>query len=308
MVFDRNPKYWGAPRPYLDRFVSKIIADESQRINTFVSEGDQLMFIATPQNADTAAKKGGISVPIVLNGGLNIYFNTRQAPFNDARARQAIAMGIDRVDYAKVLYGGLIEPLDSIFRKDSPFYDPALTEPAYDPAKAQQLIDQVVADTGKPLEFTLSTFTATNYLTAATYIQGVLNKYKNVKVNLLPEAGAVHNQNCLGGSFSGACVHGPIWDDPDPIWTGAYVCNANPSVSGWCDTKFDSFINSERETLDPVRRVQDIKEAQKIFYSAVPALHLERRYSYMVLGQSVQDWSYVNDGLPRLDRMWLKSR
>jgi peptide/nickel transport system substrate-binding protein len=307
MIFVRNPHYWGAPRPYVDQVVSKIVADESQRINTFASEGDNLMFIATPQNADAASKKGGIPVPIVLNGGLNMYFNTRQAPFNDIRVRQAVAMGIDRADYAKVLYGGLIEPLDSIFRHDSPFYDPTITELPYDPVKAQQLFDQVTADTGKPIEFTLSTFTATNYATAAQYVQGVLNKYRNVKVSIVQESGAVHNRNCTTGAFSGACMHGPIFDDPEPLWTGAYECNANPSVTGWCNTKFDGFVEDQRQTLDPAKRVQDIKEAQKIFYAEVPALHLERRYSYMVVGQNVQDFAYVNDGLPLLDRIWLKT-
>ena len=108
MVFVRNPKYWDAPRPYVDQVVSKIVADESQRINTFNTENDSLMFLSTPQSADQATKKGGISVPIILNGGTNIYFNTTKAPFNDVRLRQAIAMAIDRTDYAKVLYQGLI--------------------------------------------------------------------------------------------------------------------------------------------------------------------------------------------------------
>ena len=37
----------------------------------------------------------------------------------------------------------------SYFPPNSPYYDPALTFPAYDPARAQSLIDALAAD-GKP--------------------------------------------------------------------------------------------------------------------------------------------------------------
>ena len=79
-------------------------------------------------------------------------------------------------------------------------------------------------------------------------------------------------------------------------------------MTGWCDPKFDADVTDNRETLDPNKRIADLKDAQKIFYAQVPALHLERRYSYMVEAPYVQDFQYVNDGLPRIDHMWIKTK
>ena len=307
MVFVRNPNYWNAPRPYVDQLILRPIIDESQRINTFAAGQANMTFVGSAQNADRTMKSNiGTPYPMILNGGINIYFNTKKLPFSDVRARQAFAQAIDFNDYNKVVDNGLVEPIDSIFRHDSPFYDPTILQSVYNQAKAQQLFDQFAADHG-PLNFTMTLSTSQNYQLSAQYLQGVLNKYNNVKMSLLTESSSLHLTNCAARSYDSACMTGNIFDDPEPTWTGLYTCNASPAPTGWCNTKFDDAVADNQATLDANKRVADIKEAQRQFYTDMPSLYVERRYSWIFAANNIQDFRYANDGMVLPDRVWIKT-
>jgi peptide/nickel transport system substrate-binding protein len=308
MTFVRNPNYWNAPLPYLDQIIMKPIIDESQRINTFQAGGGNLVFVGAPSNADALDKaKAGVDLPMILNGGITLYFNTRKPPFNDVRLRQAIAMAIDPNDYSKVVDNGLVEPIDSIFRHDSPFYDPSILQPAYNPTQAQALINQVAQANGGPIKFTMTTLTSQNYTLSAQYVQAVVNKLDNIHMNLLGEATALHVTNCNTSAFDAICATGIIFDDPEPAWTGLFLCGVSPNPSGYCNSKFDADVADNQATLDPNKRIADIKDAQKIYYADLPALTVERRYSWSFAAPNLQGFKYANDGLPLVDRMWLKT-
>jgi peptide/nickel transport system substrate-binding protein len=306
MVVVRNANYWNAPRPYLDQVIFQPILDEQQRINTFMSGQANMVFTGDAGSANTLTKSGAVGHPAALNGATNLYFNLRKPPFNDIRVRQAVAMGIDRADFAKVVGAGLIDPIHSIFRPDSPFYDPNILQIAYDPLKAQQLFDAAAQDSGGPITFTIATFTASNYIAAAEYMQAVLNKFKNVKVTIDPASSPVQQTRVISGDYTVAAFGNPF-DDPEPGWTSLYTCSASPSFTGWCDQGFDALVADQRVTLDPSQRVKDIKDAQKIFYQAVPSLYYTRSSTYLFTPPSVQDFAWANDGLPLLNQFWIKS-
>jgi peptide/nickel transport system substrate-binding protein len=309
MVFVRNPNYWNAPRPYLDGLVLRVITDEVQRINTFAAGQANMVFVGAAQNADKTIKDGtGVPHPMILNGGINIYFNTTALPFSDLRARQAFATAIDFTDYSKVVDNGLVEPIDSIFRHDSPFYDPTIKQSTFDKVKAQQLFDAYAKDNG-PLNFTMIISPSPNYQLSAQYLQGVLNKYNNVKMNLQTVASATQIATCANHTkFDAACMTGNIFDDPEPTWTGLYTCSASPSPTGWCNTQFDKDVADNQATLDGRQRIADIKDAQKQFYTDLPALYVERRYSWIFSAANVQNFQFSNDGMVLIDRVWLKTR
>jgi peptide/nickel transport system substrate-binding protein len=303
--FVRNPTYWNAPRPYVDQLVFKFILDETQRANTMISGDGNLTQTITPSTAAQLQSAGEIPTAGVLNGGTLMYFNLRKPPFNDIRVRQAVEMAVDRTDFAKVVDSGVVDPMDSIFRKTSPYYDANILQPAYDPAKAQQLLDAYASDTGKPLTFTLTTFSAGNYPPAAQYIQGALMKLKNINVSVQVEATTAHIAAVNTGAFT-AALFGTPFDDPEPTWTSLYTCDANPSPSGFCDTKFDADIADNRVTLDANQRIADLKDAQKVVYAQLPSFFFERRETWLFETAQLQNVQWANDGLPLFDRMWIK--
>jgi peptide/nickel transport system substrate-binding protein len=309
MVLVRNPNYWNAPLPYVDQLILKPITDETQRINTFCAGGATMTYVGSVLNADQMQKQNcGTINPLVLNGGTVLFFNTTKPPMNDPVLRKAIGEALDPVDYSKVVTNNLIAPTKSIFRPDSPFNDPNILQPAFNSSDAQKLFDQAAATAGVgTINIPMGTFPVTNYQATAQYVQGKINSYNHVHIDLTTEASAAHITNCTQRQYTGICVFGNIFDDPDPTWTGQFTCTAATNPTGYCNAKFDADVADNEVTLDPNQRINDLKDAQKQFYSDLPALFMEQRYSWVFTNPSIHDFHFVNDGLPLLDRFWMKS-
>ena len=151
MVFVRNPNYWNAPLPYVDQLIIKPIADETQRINTFMRRaGQHAPTSGAVTNADQLQKQpcGTIQPDRCSTAASTSTSTPRQAPFNDIRAPPGHRHGHrpQRLLQGRQRRPDRADRLD--LPHDSPFYDPTILQPAYDPVKAQQLFDQVAADNG----------------------------------------------------------------------------------------------------------------------------------------------------------------
>ena len=99
---DRNPDYWKSGRPYLDRIVARFVADSATRTAT-IEKGEAHIggFAAIPwpdvktlaklPTIETTTKGYEMSSPIV-----QLDFNTRKAPFDNVKVRQAVSYAVSR--------------------------------------------------------------------------------------------------------------------------------------------------------------------------------------------------------------------
>ena len=102
MRLDRNPDYWRKGRPYLDRIVARFVADSATR-SAALEKGEAHLggFGAIPYSDVraleklphiTATTRGyEMSSPIV-----ELDFNTKRAPFDKVKVRQAVSYAISR--------------------------------------------------------------------------------------------------------------------------------------------------------------------------------------------------------------------
>ena len=306
-IMVRNPNYWDSPRPYVDQLILKPIVDESQRANTMISGQANALFTVTPQTAQMLRDAKQTEYAAVQNGGPNLLFNVRAGKmFSDPKARKAVTEAIDRCDLVKVVLNNAVECEDSVMRHNSPYYDPTITQLPYNPTDAQTLFDQLAAANGGTFKFTITDFPTGNFPAEGQYIQGKLNAFKNVKVDLNIEAVNLHITNTLSGNFDVTIYSNPF-DDPEPTWTSVYLCSNPASPTGYCSSTYDSAIADNQVTLDPKQRIQDLKNAQKDFYANIPGFYFERRVTWNFAAPNVQDVSFVNDGTILWDRVWIKS-
>ena len=102
--------------------------------------------------------------------GTTVYFvgwNNEREPFRDARVRLALARAIDRRGIIAALLHGQGEPATSTIPPWHPLYARSVTPVSFDPAAAQQLLDEagwrdengdgIRERAGRPLAFTLLT-------------------------------------------------------------------------------------------------------------------------------------------------------
>ena len=97
ITVERNPNYWEAGKPYLDRIVFRDISGAvvgAQRLAT-----GELDFVGdmSPQEILQLQGRPGIRLhPITVGRWYSLQWHMYKPPFNNAKLRQAIAHGIDR--------------------------------------------------------------------------------------------------------------------------------------------------------------------------------------------------------------------
>src|SRR5580698_4205670 len=159
MVLERNPDYWDKGHPYLDRIVLKPLPDAQSRFASLQSGEADIIWDdeVDADNIQKAQKDPKMTVHTYAGSGAAVYaFNTKVAPLDDVRVRQALVMSLDRKKMSQAIANGLARPASNPYGDGSWVQckdDGALPE---DPKKAAELIKEY----GKPVSFKML-FTAT---------------------------------------------------------------------------------------------------------------------------------------------------
>ena len=121
--------------------------------------------IAEPPLDDVQALRawGELDIVVAENTGQNVFWEfANRPPFDDARARQAVAHATDVETALMLVYGDLSMPEQcpvsrGVFGNDQAFC--AEHRPQYDPARAQELLAEMGYGPDNPLETTLIAWT-----------------------------------------------------------------------------------------------------------------------------------------------------
>ena len=149
VVLERNPNYWDAGKPYLDRVIVRFIPDLAARSAAF--ETGELDLGAGPpvalsdvQRIEALPNIGHETRGYEYNGSdQQLFFNYDNPIFADKRVREAVAHAIDVQKLIDVVFYGLavIAPSPLSYNLAA-FYDPSIKPYAYDPRLAEKLLDE----------------------------------------------------------------------------------------------------------------------------------------------------------------------
>lgn len=144
VVIERNPDFpeaLGGP-PYLDRVVFRVIPEPATMLTELVTGGVHIDIPVAP--AQVREIEGARGLELFAFPSRTVYYlgwNTRRAPFDRAEVRRALAHAVDRREVIDGLLHGYGTPATSPIPPLSPF-NPTEIEPlAYDPARAEALLD-----------------------------------------------------------------------------------------------------------------------------------------------------------------------
>jgi peptide/nickel transport system substrate-binding protein len=161
-----NPLYFRG-RPAIERIDVQFIPDQNT-LALRVRTGELDFSPQIPQAAAIAIRpSAALRIQHVSTyADLEVVFQTKRPPFDDARVRRALTVGIDRARLASTVYHGFAVPADDLVPPQSPFH---LTPPGFvargDTATARALLDSAGWKTGSgglrsrdgmPLAFTLA--------------------------------------------------------------------------------------------------------------------------------------------------------
>ncbi len=271
-VLVANPDYWGTDDegtqlPYLDKLTVVPIPDSGQRLAA-LETGDIDMFqtadtktVAQAEDAGfTAQKISGSSSTIIL-------FNNSKPPFDDVRARQAVAYAIDKDLINERAYEGIRVPSYSGFALDSAYYNPDAGTPRHDPEKARELVEELGG-----LDFTLICIPTPE----ADLILNIIKQLgedvgMNIKLESQEQGAYVNRMFSKGGDYEAGCFRSSHFIEPDAIRPGLTTDDPG-NLAFYSNPDVDRLLDEARQTADFEERKEKYFEVQEITGEDVPLI------------------------------------
>ncbi|UZF45740.1 ABC transporter substrate-binding protein [Rhodococcus rhodochrous] len=252
MELERNPDYWDAPRPYLDSITLITVSDVNQRTNVLAGGAADLA-AESSWSALARAQQAGLLTEIVPEGGGQyIALNARRAPFDDVRARNAVASALQLDGIDSVVFEGDGDVPDTLFPESSPFFaDVPLQQ--HDPEEAQRLFDELAAE-GKPVEFTFTATSLVEIRTVAETVQAQLGAYDNVEVNVEVLDYAAFMPRYAARDFDATIWSANVQEPHTTLWH-QFHSDSSGNVAGIADPELDAALEAGRLGTSPDERV-----------------------------------------------------
>ncbi|OLP58005.1 peptide ABC transporter substrate-binding protein [Xaviernesmea oryzae] len=183
----RKDYNWGPPAvgqtgpANLDSITYKLVSEQSLRVAAVQSGQADVAYNPSPQELKSLKEEGfTVATPRYLGFVDGLALNTKVAPYDDIKVRQALQAGINRQEIIDTVYTPDWKLATSFIQSNVPGATDHSALLAYDPAKAEKLLDEagwvkgadgVRVKDGKPLSLTLH---ANPYLATAKAIDELL--------------------------------------------------------------------------------------------------------------------------------------
>jgi peptide/nickel transport system substrate-binding protein len=285
--------YWGQ-KPAPDRIVVLRKVDLAALANDLLAGNIDAMVAPTPQQVDQL-KAAGFQVAFFPTLQINyLALNVTKPPFDDVKVRQAANFAFDKEALVQVMKGAGA-PIYAAWFPDAYGYNGDVEQYKFDKNKAGQLLDQagwtlpaggkVRMKGGQELSVKLvmrqgqAGGQGSQPTVALSNLQDV-----GFKVDLQVLDTASYNST-TSGVFSPTCCNlanaGHASTFPDPIdwlgrWTTAAIPPGERNFAFWSNAAYDKLVNDARVELDANKRLQELKDAQKLLRDEAPIIFTGR--------------------------------
>lgn len=273
LTLERNPSYFGEPAK-LDG-IEIVKAPDSSAALTALQSGDLDAMWSVPLT-QVAAMEASSDLAVVRSSVIGLYVSwevdTTQPPFDNVKARQALAYAIDKEAILSAAYSGQgsLSTTNNPLANNNPNYGGNLTDYTYDLEKARQLFDEAGVTAGSTLTWWGVANQYPEWNISAQILQASL---KQIDINLEIENTDIGSWPGkfypAGKSFPGLIIPNfqPYTADPSDsfqfLLSGRCECN-------WNSDEFDSLYLSAVGTADPAARTAIWQEAQALINEEVP--------------------------------------
>jgi peptide/nickel transport system substrate-binding protein len=302
MTLARNPDYFDPARPLLDTVIFKPMRDPTQRINTVTSGQAQAAVLGSELAYRESAVERRLTVTEApAGGGPMLMFNTARAPFDDVRARRAVAMALDLNDLASVVDPGAGAPA-GLFGPSSPYGDGDAPLVPHDTAGAQKLFSELAAE-GKPVAFTVTLPQSGLFQRTAEYVQSRLSTLRDVSVQIEIVDNATLDQKVFRDHDYDLSAQIVPLPDPEPNLYKLLHSGGQTNYTGFADPALDAALDAARSARDEAARKDAYATVQQIVADQVPILPFREQAAYTVHSPDLTGLVLHGDGSLLFDRL-----
>jgi peptide/nickel transport system substrate-binding protein len=307
----KDPQYYDAAKVHLDSIEYRIITDSSIRSANLKSGDAQVADSLSTQDAPTLQKDDSVSVlqsqslgyqGLTVNignaNGIGSPLQPLDTPIaKNPKVRQALALSIDREALVKSIFNGLNTVACSPVSPKSEFTsDAAQVCPAYDPAKAKQLLAE--AGVSAPYKVEMITSNNPDSLRLAQALQGMVKEGGFELVIKPVEYAALLDQQDRGDfellqlGWSGRV-------DPDANIYNFIGSTGSQNVSGYSNPDVDKLLTDARQATDKAERVKLYGEVVSKLQQDDPIIYLYRQRNLTGVSKKLLGIQVYPDGVIR---------
>ncbi|MCC6945368.1 MAG: ABC transporter substrate-binding protein [Thermomicrobiales bacterium] len=268
-VATANPNFWEAGKPQIQRFVHRVIADSSALVNALqAGDIDGSLYPAPTLAGDLETNEGLTLLVPPFTQPNGTFFNTREAPLNDARVRRALAMAVNVDEYVASSLLGLGEAGKGPIAPGSWAFDPELEQIPFDPEGAKALLEEAGAT---DLELTMLC-NAGNVLREDWLIRCQADWQEiGVKLNvefiewasLVERITVTRDFQIIGADFAGVTA------EPSELFE-QFHSSSSQNHSGFSTPELDELLTTAKQTLNPDDAKPIFAEIQAVLMQEVP--------------------------------------
>jgi ABC-type transport system substrate-binding protein len=249
------------------------------------------------------------SLRLVKVGGLNLRFLGMQMDrpaLQDRRVREAIVRAVDLERLATYVGRGAMLPARGPLPPASLGYDPQIHQPAYDPARARQLLHEA----GVQGTLTLRVLYNASLETWVEVVQAIRSDLRKVGVTLdlvgVPDWKTYHEERKKGTHdlyLYGWSVSTP---DPDRFLTPLFQSKSPDNFGHFNSLGVDELLAQTRQPMDDARRLRLYRETSRLIVNEVPAVFLYHEitvaaYNARVAGLTLSLYGFPQDKLVNVE-------
>ena len=304
MVLERNPDYWNKGHPYLDRIVLKPLPDAQSRFASLQSGEADIVWDDEfdADNIQKAQKDPKMTVHIYAGAGAQVYaFNTKAAPFDDVRVRQALVMAIDRKKMSQAITNGLSRTASN------PYGDGSWVKCKDDGALPNDLekAKALIKDYGKPVEFKMIV-TATP---RGRNVGQVLQQFwKQVGANM--EIEQIDQATVVPRAFMRQFQLTPwrIIDfaDPDPQIYANFHTGSPVALANYSNPELDRLLEHARTTADTAKRIDDYCAVSRLINQEAIWFWTFQNTYYAISSAKLKGLPKIYGGVIDLSNVWME--
>jgi peptide/nickel transport system substrate-binding protein len=282
---EKNPNYknFGKPAenkgaPYMDKLIIKTMPEPQTRLAA-LSTGE--VHIAEPplDEVPTIKEEKKFNLIVAENTGQNVFweFCISRPPFNDIRARQAVAYATDAQMALDIVYGDLslherCPIARGVFGNDQDFCDQYDYD--YNPEKAMELLTELGYGPKNPLEVTMIGWTGGNRHKLMEVFQaqlaevGINAKLEIMDIGTMNARVRQENETTTGGNGTFDMMTWS-WYDPDILYA---LWHSPGAYAGYNTPELDAMLEKTRTEIEPEARLKAVQDVIK--YLLENAVHI----------------------------------
>jgi peptide/nickel transport system substrate-binding protein len=301
--FVRYGEYWGEPA-YLDAIEYRPVPSATD-LADLLNNGDlDAIHTIEPGTIGGLRQRDDLQTMVSDTGTESLFMlNTAHPPFDDLRARQALALATPKQNYVDLIGQGNLRASDQMFTPESPFFNPDVRQRADEPDAAATLVAEYCAERGNETNPTTGGPTCTDgrinieyqypagevvYVRIADLLEADWGQFFNIdRQELVVDT---HILETVTGSYDVViwAGFGALHPTNDHVWL---LCRSIEALAlnfpRYCDEARDAELLAAQAATDPEQRVAHYHEAVRLINDAYTYIFMTHTLSAIAMSPRV---------------------